>query len=101
VPVAFAACAAFGWAYTAATGALIAWTAEIDAERAASGTALLFMLLVLGQAVGAVGLGALVDTAGYGTAFVLAALAALLAAGLGRLRPRGVAKISARDQGAR
>ncbi|KQN42383.1 MFS transporter [Frigoribacterium sp. Leaf44] len=101
VPVAFAACAAFGWAYTAATGALIAWTAEIDAERAASGTALLFVLLVLGQAVGAVGLGALVDTAGYGTAFVLAALAALLAAGLGRLRPRDVADVPARDQGAR
>ena len=80
VPVAFAACAAFGWAYTAATGALIAWTAEIDAERAASGTALLFVLLVLGQAVGAVVLGALVGTGGYGTALAVAALGALLAA---------------------
>lgn len=101
VPVAFAACAAFGWAYTAATGALIAWTAEIDAERAASGTALLFVLLVLGQAVGAVVLGTLVGTAGYGTAFVLAALVALVAAGLGRSRPRDVADTPARAQGSR
>lgn len=101
VPVAFAACAAFGWAYTAATGALIAWTAEIDAERAASGTALLFVLLVLGQAVGAVVLGALVGTAGYGTAFVLAAFAALVAASLGRLRSRDVADTPARAQGSR
>jgi hypothetical protein len=106
VPVAFVACAAFGWAYTAATGALIAWTAEIDAERAASGTALLFVLLVAGQAVGAVVLGALVGAAGYGTAFLLAALAALLAAlaalpGLGRLRPREVADAPARAQGSR
>jgi hypothetical protein len=80
VPVAFVACATFGWAYTAATGALIAWTAEIDAERAASGTALLFVLLVLGQAGGAVVLGALVGAHGHGVAFVLAAVAALLAA---------------------
>jgi predicted MFS family arabinose efflux permease len=106
VPVAFVACAAFGWAYTAATGALIAWTAEIDAERAASGTALLFVLLVVGQAVGAVVLGVLVGAAGYGTAFLLAALAALLAAlaalpGLGRLRPREVADAPARAQGSR
>jgi predicted MFS family arabinose efflux permease len=106
VPVAFVACAAFGWAYTAATGALIAWTAEIDAERAASGTALLFVLLVAGQAVGAVVLGALVGAMGYGTAFLLATLAALLAAlaalpGLGRLRPREVADAPARAQGSR
>jgi predicted MFS family arabinose efflux permease len=106
VPVAFVACAAFGWAYTAATGALIAWTAEIDAERAASGTALLFVLLVAGQAVGAVVLGALVGATGYGTAFLLATLAALLAAlaalpGLGRLRPREVADAPAGAQGSR
>ncbi|KEP73778.1 MFS transporter, partial [Microbacterium sp. SUBG005] len=49
--------AVFGWAYTAATGALIAWTTDLDADRAAAGTALLFVMLVLGQGVGAAVLG--------------------------------------------
>jgi predicted MFS family arabinose efflux permease len=109
VPVALVACAAFGWAYTAATGALIAWTAEIDAERAASGTALLFVLLVLGQAAGAPLLGWVVAAHGYGAALTVAAIGALLAA-LPALparsaarpsRPQEVAETPARAQGPR
>ncbi|KQS16236.1 MFS transporter [Frigoribacterium sp. Leaf186] len=106
VPVALVACAAFGWAYTAATGALIAWTAEIDAERAASGTALLFVLLVLGQAVGALVLGWVAAVQGYGAALTVAAIGALLAAlpalsAVRRSRPQEVAETPARAQGAR
>lgn len=85
-PAALLACVAFGWGYTAATGALIAWTTRIDATRAPTGTAILFVTLVLGQAVGAAGAGALVDAAGYGAAFVGSAVVAALAALLGLSR---------------
>jgi predicted MFS family arabinose efflux permease len=80
-------CVAFGWGYTAATGALISWTAQMDAARAATGTAVLFITLVLGQALGAAGAGALVGAAGYPAAFLAAGAVAALAALVG-LRPR-------------
>lgn len=67
------ACAVFGWGYTAATGALIAWTTEIDAERSSAGTSMLFVALVLGQAVGASGAGALVGAIGFVATFVVGA----------------------------
>jgi predicted MFS family arabinose efflux permease len=73
-PAALVACVVFGWGYTAATGALITWTTEIDAERSAAGSSMLFVALVLGQAVGAAGAGALVGTAGYTVAFVVGAV---------------------------
>lgn len=72
-PVALAACAAFGWGFVAASGALIVWTIEIDEARGASGTALLFVVLVLGQAVGSSVIGVLVPAAGYAAAFLAAA----------------------------
>jgi predicted MFS family arabinose efflux permease len=65
------ACAVFGWGYTAATGALITWTTEIDAERSSAGTSMLFVALVLGQAVGAAGAGALVGAIGFVATFVV------------------------------
>lgn len=80
LPVAAGVCALFGWGYTAATGVLISWTARIDPARAASGTAALFVTLVLGQAIGAAGAGAL---SGGGTAFVAAGFAGLVAAAAG------------------
>ncbi|UXN25939.1 MFS transporter [Curtobacterium flaccumfaciens] len=67
------ACAVFGWGYTAATGALIAWTTEIDAERSSAGTSMLFVALVLGQAVGAAGAGVLVGAIGFVATFVVGA----------------------------
>lgn len=76
-----AACGAFGWGFVAATGALIAWTSRIDAARAPAGTSLLFVVLVLGQAVGAPAVGTLVAATTFGTAFVAAAIV-MLAAGL-------------------
>ncbi|WNY35135.1 MFS transporter [Curtobacterium flaccumfaciens] len=68
------ACAVFGWGYTAATGALIAWTTEIDSERSSAGTSMLFVALVLGQAVGAAGAGALVGAIGFVATFVVGAV---------------------------
>jgi predicted MFS family arabinose efflux permease len=72
--LALAACVAFGWGYTAATGALIAWTLERDFGRAATGTSLLFVALVLGQALGATAAGAVAAVWGLAAAFVLAAV---------------------------
>lgn len=72
--MALPACVAFGWGYTAATGALIAWTLERDFDRAATGTSLLFVALVLGQALGATAAGAVAAVWGHAAAFVLAAV---------------------------
>jgi predicted MFS family arabinose efflux permease len=72
--VAMLACAVFGWGFTAATGALIAWTTELDAARSSAGTSMLFVALVLGQAVGAAASGALVGVSGYAATFVVGAV---------------------------
>ncbi|MBT1624524.1 MFS transporter [Curtobacterium flaccumfaciens pv. oortii] len=99
--VAMLACAVFGWGYTAATGALIAWTTELDAARSSAGTSVLFVALVLGQAVGAAASGALVGTAGYAVTFVVGALvtaASAVPAVVGRHGPpRGDAAVTAAD----
>lgn len=92
--VALLAFAAFGWGYTAATGALIAWTTSLDASRAAAGTALLFVLLVLGQALGAVGAGLVTAAGSPAPTFALAAGTVTMSAAAGldrwRTRPRAV-----------
>ena len=79
-PLALAACAAFGWGYTAGSGALIAWTTHLDGPRAPAGTALLFVTLILGQALGAAAFGALIPAVGETAAFLVAAVASALAA---------------------
>ncbi|MBI9115619.1 MFS transporter [Sanguibacter suaedae] len=90
---ALAACVAFGWAYTAGSGVLIAWTADLDAERASSGTSLLFVALVLGQALGSAGAGGLAGSTSTGTALLAAAAvsgaAAVVPHVLGAGRGRG------------
>ncbi|OYC95833.1 hypothetical protein CI089_14305 [Microbacterium sp. Yaish 1] len=73
------ACAGFGWAYVTASGALIGWTTRIDAGHAAAGTALLFVTFMVGQAVGAAAIGALLPHGG--PALVFAAAAATCLAG--------------------
>jgi predicted MFS family arabinose efflux permease len=87
-PLAWAACAAFGWGYTAATGALIGWTAQLGPVRAPAGTAMLFITLILGQALGAAAIGMLIPRAGYPLAFFGAALAATAAAAVARTSRR-------------
>jgi predicted MFS family arabinose efflux permease len=84
--IVLAACAAFGWGYTAGTGALIAWTTEIDPVWAAAGTSLLFVIFVLGQAVGATAVEALVASAGFAPAFFAAAFVVLTSAATPFLR---------------
>jgi predicted MFS family arabinose efflux permease len=89
--LALTCCALFGWGYTAATGALITWTTELDRERAAAGTSVLFVVLVLGQAVGAAVAGTAVRAVGTGPVFVAAAAVVALgvvpALGSPRRRP--------------
>ena len=96
--LALLACAVFGWGYTAATGALIAWTTEIDPERASAGTSMLFVALVLGQAVGAAAAGALIGAVGTLATFVAGAVVtAGAAAGAAGASVRGAA--AARSSG--
>lgn len=76
--VALVGCLFFGWGFTSSTSALIAWTSAIDATRSAAGTALLFIALMFGQAVGATALGAIIAAASYAVAFVVAAAIAAL-----------------------
>lgn len=73
------ACALFGWGFTAGTSALISWTTVLSPENAAAGTALLFIALVLGQAVGSSVLGAAIASSGYTTAFLVAVAFSALA----------------------
>jgi predicted MFS family arabinose efflux permease len=75
--LALGACAVFGWAYVTASGALIAWTTQIDARHAAAGTALLFVTFMVGQAIGAAALGALLPLGGSAIAFAAAAAMAV------------------------
>ncbi|WP_242088937.1 hypothetical protein [Curtobacterium sp. DN_7.5] len=62
--------------------------AEITPERSAAGTSVLFVVLVLGQAVGAAGLGGLVDGLGPATTFALAAVVTAACAALAVRRRR-------------
>jgi predicted MFS family arabinose efflux permease len=80
-----AACLLFGWAFVAATSALIAWAAQLVPDRAAAGTAMLFITLTLGQAIGSAVAGTIADHGGLGLAFLVAAVLAFLAAACGRL----------------
>ncbi len=81
--VAPAACLVFGWAFVAATSALIAWASALVPGRAASGTAVLFVTLTLGQAVGSTAVGVTADHLGRPLAFLLAAAVGVLAAACG------------------
>ncbi|KUI27869.1 MFS transporter [Mycobacterium sp. IS-1742] len=72
-PAALLGCFAFGWGFTAATSSLILWTTAIDPANAAAGTALLFVALMFGQAVGATVLGAVITGTGFAPAFAVAA----------------------------
>ncbi|NPD03182.1 MFS transporter [Nocardioides sp. zg-1308] len=85
------ACGAFGWGFVAASSALIAWAGDLVADRAAAGTSVLFVALVLGQAAGAAAAGALAGRIGLPPVFLLAAGVAVLAAACGATRSRDTA----------
>ncbi|WP_159803503.1 MFS transporter [Arthrobacter zhaoguopingii] len=73
IAASFGAAALFGLAYTATTSVLITWAAQ-TAESNAAGTSVLFISLVLGQALGATLIGALIETLEPGPAFIVAAI---------------------------
>ncbi len=58
VASAYVAFVVFGWSFVAATSALIAWAGHVLPSRAAWGTSVLFVLLVVGQALGSTVAGA-------------------------------------------
>jgi predicted MFS family arabinose efflux permease len=78
--VVIVSCVVFGWSYIVCCGDLILWTTQIDAARAPAGTAVLFIVLILGQAVGAGIAGSISVAAGYLAAFLVAAVLTLAAA---------------------
>lgn len=80
--IALAACTVFGWGFTAATSALIAWAGQIDPGRAAGGTSLLFMAVVLGQSLGSTAAGLMAEHEGLGPVFLAASAVAATAAAL-------------------
>ncbi|WP_199439824.1 MFS transporter [Umezawaea beigongshangensis] len=75
-----AACAVFGWGYTAASSVLVVWASRVAPHAAARGTSVLFVALVLGQALGSALTGALLARAPGPLGLVVAAGVALLSA---------------------
>lgn len=69
----------FGWGFIAATSSLIAWTSDIDPAHSAAGTAMLFVALVFGQAIGATALGSIITGASFTAAFAAASVVSALA----------------------
>lgn len=86
---AVAACGVFGWGFVAATSALIAWSARLVPHQAASGTSVVFIALVVGQAAGSAAAGILSDGIGMSSTFLVAALITAVAAACGVTRGHG------------
>lgn len=74
--------ALFGGAYTALSGVLIAWAGALRPDVAGRGTAVLFLALTAGQALGAVGTGTLITLVGGPGAFLVATALLACAAGI-------------------
>ncbi|MBM7808849.1 putative MFS family arabinose efflux permease [Geodermatophilus bullaregiensis] len=72
------ALAAFGGSYVAMSGVLIVCATRVTPHRAAGSTAILFVALTAGQALGAAALGALADVTSLATGFLGAAALVLL-----------------------
>ncbi len=80
---AWAAAAVFGAVYIALTGLLLVWGTEVYDRAPAAGVGLAFLLIAVGQALGAPLLGALITELGAGPAFAVAAGTAVVGALLG------------------
>ncbi|MEP6642696.1 MAG: MFS transporter [Gaiellales bacterium] len=76
--VAFGGAAVFGGSYVALSGVLIVWSRQLQPANPAGATAILFIALAAGQALGSVGLGSIADAVGTPTAFAAAATAAII-----------------------
>jgi len=95
VVVAAVALLLFGWGFVALSGVLIAWGSRVTPGAAAQATALLFVSLTVGQAAGAVLLGALIDALGTATAFLTAAGLVTVAAAAAPRGRRTVVRVPA------
>jgi predicted MFS family arabinose efflux permease len=88
LPLALASAVLFGASYVALTGVLILWASRLAPHRAATAVAGSFLLLSLGQLVGASLIGTLIDHAGWTPAFLTAAGTALACIPLAPTRHR-------------
>lgn len=80
VIVACVAAALFGAAYIALTGLLLIWGIRVYRESPAAGVGIAFLVIAVGQAVGAPIVGTIAEAAGARIAFMAAALIGALAA---------------------
>ncbi|MEU7476303.1 MFS transporter [Lentzea sp. NPDC042327] len=80
VAVSFTAAGLFGASYIALSGLLLVWSTRVHGDRPATGVGTSFLLIAVGQAVGALLAGVAVDHFGHLTAFLGAAAAGLLGA---------------------
>lgn len=85
--IAVIAAGAFGSAYIALTGLLLIWGTEVSPREPAAGVGLAFLMLAIGQAVGAPISGAALEATDPRLAFGIAALVALGALLVGPRRP--------------
>lgn len=76
---AYLAVAIFGAGYTAICGVLIIWAGRMVPDQAAAGTAVLFIALAVGQAIGSVVLGVLLSLGSEALAFGVAGVLGVLA----------------------
>jgi predicted MFS family arabinose efflux permease len=90
VPTAALSLTCFGAAFVGFSGVLIAWAAEVVPHAAGQATAVVFIGLTAGQALGAAVLGAVAGTTGVPATFVVAAGLLVLAAAV---RPRSRAPV--------
>lgn len=85
IPIAWVAAAVFGAAYIGLTGLLLIWGTHIYTETPAAGVGLAFLVIALGQAGGAPAIGAIAEASSPQSAFLVAALIAVLGC---LIRPR-------------
>jgi predicted MFS family arabinose efflux permease len=92
-PVMFAAAAVFGAVYIALTGLLLVWGTRVYPDRPALGVGAAFLLIAVGQAIGAPLLGLITDLVTATGAFYVAAATAAVGAAVhpthARTRPNG------------
>lgn len=86
-PVIFSAAAIFGAVYIALTGVLLLWGIRVYPDRPAFGVGAAFLLIAVGQALGAPLLGLLIDVITPTSAFVTAAATLVVGAAI-HPRPR-------------
>ncbi|NDK32431.1 MFS transporter [Nesterenkonia haasae] len=78
IPTAWMASAVFGAAYIGGTGLLLIWGTRAYVETPASGVGLAFLVIALGQAAAAPVIGAVAEVTSSKTAFITAALMAVI-----------------------